>query len=47
MGVTVALLLNVTGYFIGRGDSESRASVLSDVRSSTALPSWPKPSFAL
>lgn len=43
----IGLLLNVIGYFIGRGDSESRASVLSDVLSSTALPSWPKPSFAL
>ncbi|WP_198032383.1 hypothetical protein [Microbacterium sp. 1.5R] len=30
----------------GRGDSESRAFVLSGVLSSTALPSWPQPSFA-
>ena len=42
----IGLLLNVIGYFIGRGDSESRASVLSGVLSSTALPSWPQPSFA-
>lgn len=43
----IGLLLNVIGYFIGRGDSEARAAVLSDVLSSTAMPSWPKPSFAL
>lgn len=42
----IGLLLNIIGYFIGRGDSGSRASVLSDVLTSTALPSWPKPAFA-
>jgi hypothetical protein len=43
----VGLLLNVIGYFIGRGDSEARAAVLSEVLTSSALPAWPKPAFAL
>ena len=43
----IGLLLNVIGHFIGRGDSEARASVLSDVLSSTAMSPWAKPSFAL
>lgn len=41
----IGILLNVIGFFIGQGDSEARATVLSEVLSSTRLTPWAKPSF--